>query len=104
MENLLVELQFLPLDKNHPNYQPPLNARWQCVDGYTVYYNRTLEGLREHVARVAAGAKKTDKPGRTDDAQEPASSVSATVAGDSNEEGGDVGVEEAEEQGVASDS
>lgn len=40
------------LDKRHPNYRRPLNARWFCVVDDVEYFNRTRDGLREHIKRA----------------------------------------------------
>ena len=40
------------LERRHPNYGEPINARWFVkVDG-VIYYNRTREGLRRQLQRT----------------------------------------------------
>ncbi|MFH1417057.1 MAG: hypothetical protein ABII12_02055 [Planctomycetota bacterium] len=49
------------LDSSHLNYGPPFNARWYCIINDVEYFNKTREGLKDHVERMAWNQKNDSR-------------------------------------------
>ncbi len=70
------------LDTSHFNYGPPFNARWYCKINDVEYFNKTKDGLKDHVERMAWNqkndARKTPWPGNNPEAAEAETDESQT--------------------------